>query len=357
MFAYNTYYTTLYLDFSHRIPYTPEVFTYEGVRLCDRCLQIWHSRRDGPSRIDSTSCRAVVPKFSKPCDRCKTPLRPSSHDKRNHLLVSRKHGASVCEIATSLGATEDTWKPHSVFKTLICPGCKMPGFNLDTLREHFREGHCVGRKEYLYKVGKTLYGSAKPVKCPRCEYWFYSRVFGTHVCGSDLDPVWLGKQQGLPDISKPYVVWGHELPPPHGPTSFGGGYIRDDGQGVIPTKVLESSWTAPFASSSRFREESIQQEDMYDLIRAVQRLLADQHVFKALKNSPNPQVCPRFPGAPHPLLALHSSHYHLSSIRELTHLGRRTAAPGQPMFPRRQVDQGMKHEHAPSPLGLQADAP
>lgn len=307
VFSYNTHYSTLYLDFSHRIPYTPEVFTYEGVRLCHNCLQKWHSRRDNTSRVAGTECRDAAPKFGKPCDSCKMPLKFRSHDKRNHLQVSGKNSASACEIATSLGATEDTWKPHGVWKSLICPGCKMPGFNVDSLRDHFRENECVGKKEYMERVRKTPSTPKQPVKCPRCEYWFRPSILGIHVCGSDLDPVWLGKQERLPDISKPYVVWGHELPPPHGPTSFGGGYRYEDSQGVIPVKVLENSWAAPFASSSRFRDECIQTEDLCGLIRAVKHLLADQDVVEALNNSPNAQVCPRFPDGSHQLLALYLS--------------------------------------------------
>lgn len=301
VFSYNTHYTTLYLDFSHSRPYRPDVFTYEGVKLCDRCLQIWHPLRNNTSVIDGTQCHAAAPKYGKPCDSCKIPLRPGSHDKRNHSRRSAKGGASACEIATGLGATEDTWKPHSVLKTLVCPGCKMPGFNVDSLRGHFRDNQCVGRKEYIHKTRKTLYAETQPIQCLRCEYWFRPSIFGKHVCGSDLDPVWLGKQERLPDISKPYVVWGHELPPPHGPTGFGGGYIREDGQGAIPAKVLENSWFAPFSSSSRFRDECIQQEDLCDLIRAVKHLLADQGVVEALNSSPNAQVCRKFPDASHSL--------------------------------------------------------
>lgn len=328
MFPYNTHYTTLYLDISHRIPYTPEVFTYVGVKLCHSCLQIWHSRRASLSRIAGAKCCSPVPRFSKPCDSCGTPLRPGTHDKRNHLHRSTTHGTSACEIATGLGTTEDTWKPDSAFKSLICPGCKMPGFNIDTIRAHFRENECVGKKDFFLSSRQTLSPGIEPVKCPRCEYWFCPRVFRTHVCGSDLDPVWLGKQEELPDISRPYLVWGHELPPPHGPTSYGGGYRREDGQDAIPVKVLERSWAAPFASSSRFLDGCIQQEDLCDLIRAVKRLLADRDVVEALKKSPNAQVCPRFPNLSHPLLALYPSRPPPGDVWELTTWCRSTPPPG-----------------------------
>lgn len=290
MFSYNTHYKTLYLDFSHRIPYTPKVFTYEGIRLCPFCLQIWHTQHDNPSFI--THCPTVVPKFSQPCDRCKMPLKPASNDKRNHSLVTKKDGESACDVATRLGATEDTWKPDPVFKTLICPGCKIPGFNEYTIREHFRENQCVVRKDFMLLSRKTLHPGQRPQQCQRCKHWFRPQILGAHVCGSDLDPVWLGKQEVFPDISKPYLVWGHELPAPHGPTSFGGGYRREDGQGAIPAELLEKSWAAPFASSGRFRDGSVQQGDLCGLIKAVKRLLADQDVVNAVANSPNAQVCP-----------------------------------------------------------------
>lgn len=46
----------------------------------------------------------------------------------------------------------------------------------------------------------------KPLNTTKLPHWFRATVFRTHVCGSDLDPTWLGRQDALPDISKPYLV-------------------------------------------------------------------------------------------------------------------------------------------------------
>lgn len=291
-FRPNTHYPTLLLDISSRVPYIPAVYTYEGVRLCPECLQICGLNHKAPSGIGG--CRVVVPEHTVPCDRCKMPLMPRSNDANRHRQKAGKAGESLCNIVSGLSATEDFWKPDAVFKTLICPACKMPGFNLDTFKEHLRNNDCVGKKEYVFKTRKTMVQD-QIIQCNRCEYWFKALVFPTHVCGSDLDPIWLGRQDTFPDISKPYLVWGHELPPPYGPTGFGGGYRRGGDQGAIPPAALEESWAAPFATSLRFRSERIQIEDLCSLIRKVSRLLSDQGVLDTLQHSPDPPVCLRSP--------------------------------------------------------------
>lgn len=83
------------------------------------------------------------------------------------------------ETPTSLEAPEVTWVPHSVPKTLIWPGCKMPGLNMDSLRKHFQNNQCVGRKEFAVKIGKTM--RAEVIQCLRCEYRFSNRVSGTSL--------------------------------------------------------------------------------------------------------------------------------------------------------------------------------
>lgn len=280
---------------SHRVPYEPEVFTYEGVRLCHKCLQIFQRGHNSSSRIGE--CPAVVPQNCKPCDLCNMPLKPRA-SKSRHREVIKKAGESICDISARLSETENFWKPHEVYKTLVCPVCKIPGFHLSSMQAHFRDNECVGKKTFLLATGKTIHDN--PVRCERCEYWFRASVFRTHVCGSDLDPVWLGRQDKLPDISKPYLVWGHELPPPHGPTGFGGGYIREDGRGTIPSTALEKSRAAPFASSPRFRDELIQQGDLFALVRAVARFLVDQDVSEVLERSSELNVRPTLLRSPHP---------------------------------------------------------
>lgn len=187
-----------------------------------------------------------------------------------------------------------------MFRSLVCPVCKLPGFDLDSMKAHLRQGGCDDRKKTALSQSNF---AGDPVHCQQCNHWFNPRVFPSHVCGNVLDPVWLGRQDAPPDTSKPYIVWCHELPHPYGPTSYGGGYRCQGSDGAIPQEVLDRSWAAPFASRPRFTESRARQEDLNRLVHAMNRMLREDEILEVHNSDPDARVSPEVHGT-HPILAI-----------------------------------------------------
>lgn len=82
----------------------------------------------------------------------------------------------------------------------------------------------------------------------------------------------------MPDLTRPYIVWGAELPAPYGPTGYGGGFIRPDQKGRIPGSVLEASWQVPGATSTRYAPFCIRENDLLMLVHSILKMLRDEEI-------------------------------------------------------------------------------
>lgn len=218
-------------------------------------------------------------------------VQKSGNDKVRHMEVRGAQKRSVCDIFRDLGAMDEPLQVHKALKSLVCPGCTVPGFNLEELRAHLRRNPdgCGDRKEFAKTMQSACHFQA--VQCSQCGFWLNKAVLYTHVCGSDLDPIWLGMDNEMPDLSRPYPVWGDDLPEPYGPTGYGGGCIREDGQGRIPKEILTESWHAPFATTSRYSEGYIQEGDLLDLIHCMNQLTANDELMRIHYADPAATVC------------------------------------------------------------------
>lgn len=178
--AFGTHFHTIHsipVVSSHRIA----VYNFEGIRRCYKCSRL----------------------VARPLSHQRTCQKPRQDTYRFSCLAGCGRAFSTAAYAGSHSSACDGVRiPTDRYGTYKCPKCEVAGFAEKAIWKHL--GKCSGRKVDTLKS----YRGDSPVRiCRDCGASFLRTGLHNHTCHVVGDPVWLGQQDGPPDLAMAYVRW------------------------------------------------------------------------------------------------------------------------------------------------------